>query len=108
VGMSEEDMAFYQDSYLNSQEDLNDVRLDVLKADLNGLPPSCLIASDMDPLLDDSTALATLMEQAGVLCELHLHQGVLHGFLHYSRMLDGAVSALDQSSDFLRKTFCLV
>ena len=106
--MSEEDMAFYQDSYLISQEDLNDVRLDVLKADLNGLPPSCLIASDMDPLLDDSTALATLMEQAGVPCELHMHQGVLHGFLHYSRMLDCAVSELDQSSDFLRKTFCLV
>jgi acetyl esterase len=59
----------------------------------------------MDPLLDDSTALATLMEQAGVPCELHLHQGVLHGFLHYSRMLDGAVSALDQSAEFLRKTF---
>ena len=108
VGMSEEDLAFYQDSYLNSQEDLDDVRLDVLKADLNGMPPSCLIVSDMDPLLDDSTALATLMEQAGALCELHLHQGVLHGFLHYSRMLDGAVSALDQSAEFLRKTFCLV
>ena len=107
VGMSEEDLAFYQDSYLNSQEDLGDVRLDVLKADLNGMPPSCLIVSDMDPLLDDSRALATLMEQAGALCELHLHQGVLHGFLQYSRMLDCAVSALDQSAEFLRKTFCL-
>lgn len=107
VGMSEEDLTFYQDSYLDSPEDLTDLRLDVLKANLSGIPPVCLIAADMDPLRDDSTTLAALLEQAGVSSELHLHKGVLHGFLHYSRMLDVAVTALDQGADFLRKVLNL-
>ena len=104
-GLSEENRAFYQDAYLRSPEDLLDPKLDVLGADLRGLPASCLIVSDMDPLLDDSTALAALLEKAEVPCELHLHQGVLHGFLHYSRMLDSSVTALDQGADFLREVF---
>ena len=104
-GLSEENRAFYQDAYLRSPEDLLDPKLDVLGADLRGLPASCLIVSDMDPLLDDSTALAALLEKAEVPYELHLHQGVLHGFLHYSRMLDSSVTALDQGADFLREVF---
>jgi acetyl esterase len=104
-GLSEENRSFYQDAYLRSPEDLLDPKLDVLGADLRELPASCLIVSDMDPLLDDSTALAALLEKSEVPCELHLHQGVLHGFMHYSRMLDSSVTALDQGADFLRKVF---
>ena len=106
-GLSEENRSFYQDAYLRSPEDLLDPKLDVLGADLRELPASCLIVSDMDPLLDDSTALAALLEKAEVPCELHLHQGVLHGFLHYSRMLDSSVTALDQGAEFLRKVLVL-
>ncbi|MBC8258891.1 MAG: alpha/beta hydrolase fold domain-containing protein [SAR324 cluster bacterium] len=104
-GLSEEDMTFYMNSYLHSEDDLNDVRLNVLSADLQGFPPCCLIAAELDPLLDDSTTLATLLEKADVSCELHLYESVIHGFLHYSRMLDAAVSALDQAAIFLRKIF---
>lgn len=106
-GLSEENRAFYHDAYLSSPEDLLDPKLDVLSADLRGLPLSCLIVSDMDPLLDDSTALAALLEKSGVPVEMYLHPGVLHGFLHYSRMLDAAVKALEQSADFLRRVFIL-
>jgi len=106
-GLSEENRSFYQDAYLRSPEDLLDPKLDVLGADLRGLPASCLIVSDMDPLLDDSTALAALLEKSEVPCELHLHQGVLHGFMHYSRMLDSSVTALDQGAEFLRKALVL-
>jgi acetyl esterase len=106
-GLSEENRSFYQDAYLRSPEDLLDPKLDVLGADLRELPASCLIVSDMDPLLDDSTALAALLEKSEVPCELHLHQGVLHGFLHYSRMLDSSVTALDQGAEFLRKVLVL-
>lgn len=106
-GMSEENRAFYQDSYLRSPEDLLDPKLNILDADLRGLPSSCLIVSAMDPLLDDSTALSALLEKSAVPVEMYLHQGVLHGFLHYSRMLDASVTALEQGAEFLRKTVVL-
>ena len=82
---------------------MSDYRINVLRADLNDLPPSCIIVSDMDPLLDDSKTLAFFLKKNGVDCEMHLHRGVLHGFLHYSRMLDASVRGLEQCSDFLKR-----
>tara|TARA_Y100001970_G_scaffold278403_1_gene384039 strand:+ start:810 stop:1751 length:942 start_codon:yes stop_codon:yes gene_type:complete len=104
-GMGEKDLKFYTKSYIRSREDLADFRINVLGADLSGLPPSCIIVSDMDPLLDDSKALAFFLEENGVTFEMHLHKGVLHGFLHYSRMLDASVKGLEQCSEFLKKIF---
>ena len=101
--MGEAELTFYKDSYLRTQGDFFDLRVDGLRADLHGLPSSCLIVSDLDPLLDDSITLESLLKQAGVSCELHMHQGVMHGFLHYSRMLDAAVTALEQGADFLQR-----
>ena len=101
--MSEEDLKFYTQSYIRNREDLSDSRIDVLSSDLIGLPPSCIIFSDLDPLHDDSKTLAFLMEENEIQCEMHLHRGVLHGFLHYSRMLDAAVKGLKQCSDFLKR-----
>ena len=102
-GMGEEERAFYRDSYLRSQEDLNDSRVDLLRADLHGLPSTCLIVSELDPLRDDSMALEYLLKQSGVSCEMHLHKGVMHGFLHYSRMLDDAITALGQGANFIQR-----
>ena len=103
LGMSEEDLKFYTQSYIRNMEDLSDSRINVLSSDLSGLPPTCIIASDLDPLHDDSKTLAFLMEENEIQCEMHLHRGVLHGFLHYSRMLDAAVKGLKQCSDFLKR-----
>ena len=102
-GLTKTDRDFYRNSYLNSIDDLADLRLDVLRADLGRLPPARLIVSDLDPLLDDSTTLAALFKRVGVPCELTIHPGVLHGFLHYSRMVDTAQQALDEGATFLKK-----
>ena len=103
VGMSSEDLKFFTQSYIRTREDLSDPRINLLSSDLKGFPPSCIIVSDLDPLLDDSRTLAFLMEENGITCEMNLHRGVFHGFLHYSRMLDAAVNGLKQCSDFLTR-----
>ena len=102
-GLTKSDRDFYRTSYLTSMDDLMDTRLDVLRADLQGLPATRVIACDLDPLLDDSTTLAALLRRKGVPCELSVHEGVLHGFLHYSRMMDAAQAALDEGAEFLKK-----
>ena len=102
-GLTKSDRDFYRESYLTSMDDLADLRLDVLRADLRGLPPARLIVSDLDPLLDDSTTLAALFKRVEVPCELTIHEGVLHGFLHYSRMVDAATQALEAGAVFLKK-----
>src|SRR5262249_5127525 len=44
--------------------DAADIRYDCLSADLRGLPPALIVASALDPLLDDSRALAELLAAA--------------------------------------------
>jgi len=104
-GLTRADMARYRAWLSRSPGDLQDPRFDNLSADLAGLPPAFIAAAELDPLLDDSRTLAALLGEAGVGNELIVYPGVLHGFLHYSRMVAIAMRALDDGAAALRKAF---
>lgn len=103
-GLTEDDLAYYLGCYLADPSDADSPYVDCLGADLGrGIPPTYLAAAELDPLLDDSAALAEMLGLHGV---DHVHEvfpGVLHGFLHNSRMLDAAAVALQHGGAFLRR-----
>jgi acetyl esterase len=107
-GLSNKDMDYYCDCYVRGPEDRSDNRYDILSADLRGLPPAFIAAAGMDLLLDDSITLQELMDAAGVENQLQVYDGVLHGFLHYSRTLDTASVAIDDTAGALRTAFSLM
>lgn len=107
VGLSSKDMEYYFDCYARGPEDMHDSRFNNLSADLRGLPPAFIAAASLDPLLDDSIAMQTLMEEAGVASELRIYDGVLHGFLHYTRVLDAANEAIDDAAQAVRSSFAV-
>lgn len=102
-GLSPEDLAFYRSCYLPPEADPYDPRIDMLGADLQELPPVFLAAAEFDPLLDDSLTLDALLDRSDVTHELVVYQGVLHGFLHYSLMLDAAGRAIQDGAKALLK-----
>ncbi len=104
-GLTRADMARYRSQLIRTPADLQDPRLDNLSADLGGLPPALIVAAGLDPLLDDSRALSELMSEVGGVNKLVVYPGVLHGFLHYSRLLDVATRALDDSAAELKRVF---
>jgi acetyl esterase len=104
-GLTGENLAFYERCYLGPSGDPTDARYDLLKADLRGLPPSFLGAAALDPLLDDSLALASALEAAGSETRLRVYDGVLHGFLHWSRMVPTADAALTDGAAALAAAF---
>ena len=106
-GLSNKDMDYYYDCYLRGPEDRHDDRFNVLSADLRGLPCAFIAAAGMDPLLDDSVAMHELMGEAGVESKLAIYDGVLHGFLHYSRMLDRSKEAIDDAAQAIREVFAV-
>jgi acetyl esterase len=106
-GLSNKDMDYYYDCYLRGPEDAQDDRFNVLGADLQGLPPAFIAAAGMDPLLDDSVAMHELLGEAGVESKLAIYDGVLHGFLHYSRMLDRSKEAIDDAAEAIREVFAV-
>ena len=97
-----EEKEFYLASYLSTEEDRNDPRFNVLGGDISLLPSAFIAAAECDPLQDDSTALYEAMQKAGRSATLKIYPGVLHSFIHYSRMLDQATEALRDGADALK------
>jgi acetyl esterase len=106
-GLSNKDMDYYCDCYARDPADRCDSRFDILTADLRGLPPAFIAAAGIDLLLDDSITMHQLMDAAGVSSQLKIYDGVLHGFLHYSRTLETASVAIDDTADAIRRVFAL-
>lgn len=102
-GLTESTRRFYRSCYVASEADHDDPRLNQLGADLSGLPPAFIGAAEMDPLCDNSPALAKALTAAGVANELKIYPGVLHGFLHLTRMVGTARRALDNAGDAVKR-----
>ena len=66
------------------------------------MPTAFIGAAQCDPLQDDSTALYDAMQTAGKQAALKIYPGVLHSFIHYSRMLDKATEALRDGAKALK------
>lgn len=105
-GLTEADLDYYIDAYLPDPAARRSPYFDCLGADLSwGIPPTYLASAEFDPLRDDSVALAEILSGHRISCQHEMFPGVLHAFLHNSRMLDAAVVALRQGGDFLRHAF---
>jgi len=103
-GLTEADLDYYLDAYVADPTAIRSPYLDCLSADLSwGVPATYLAAAEFDPLRDDSSALAQILTRHGVDCQHEVFPGVLHAFLHNSRMLDAAEAALRHGGDFLRR-----
>ena len=101
-GLSEARRKFYRSSYIASEADHGDPRLKHLAADVSGLPPAFLGAAEMDPLYDNTPALAEKLAGSGVATETRIYPGVLHGFIHLTRIVARAREALDDAGDAVR------
>lgn len=101
-GLGERDLDMYYSAYRGKPEDSVDPRHDSLRGDLEGLPPVHLVAVRLDPLCDDSVALAEALKVVGVPATLSIYEGVLHGFLHYSAVEPRAMAAIREGASFLR------
>ncbi|MDR0489076.1 MAG: acetyl esterase [Propionibacteriaceae bacterium] len=101
-GLTEEDLAYYMDSYLADPADARSPYVDCLSADLSTVPPCFIAAAEYDPLIDDSAALAAVLSKHGLHHRYVVYAGVLHAFLHNSRHLDTAMDALVDGAQFFR------
>jgi acetyl esterase len=103
AGLSQSQMRWIWETYLESPEQQRDWRAAPLLADLAGLPPAHLIVGSLDPLLDDSHRLAARLKEAGVPCELTVYEGINHGFIRYGRLIATARRAIADCAAALRK-----
>ena len=76
-----------------SEVDLKDTRLQLIDADLEGLPPVTLINARLDPLRSDGAKMEEALRNAGVSVERKEYEGVTHEFFGAAAVLAKAREA---------------
>jgi len=104
AGLSQTQMRWIWETYLERPEQQQDWRAAPALADLSRLPPAHLIVGSLDPLLDDSHHLTARLKEAGVPCELGVYEGLNHGFIRYDRLIAAARRAVGDCAAALSKT----
>src|SRR5689334_22543119 len=102
AGLSQTQMRWIWETYLEHPEQQCDWRAAPLFASLARLPPAHLVIGSLDPLLDDSHRLAGRLKEAGVPCDLKVYEGLNHGFIRYGRLIAAARRAVGDCAVALR------
>lgn len=79
--------------YTRSMADQQDPRINLVAANLRGLPPTTIVNAQIDPLRSDGETLATAMRAAGVPVEQRTFPGVTHEFFGLGQVVRGAFDA---------------
>ncbi|MDY0748373.1 alpha/beta hydrolase [Paucibacter sp. R3-3] len=101
--LEREEMRGFWNDYLGPDGDRDSPRAMPLKADLRGLPRTCLVVPECDVLRDSSLALAAKLGGAGVPHALQRHAGAPHSFLEAVSFSPTADEAFTQCCAWLRE-----
>ncbi|MEA1086207.1 alpha/beta hydrolase [Sphingomonas sp. CD22] len=91
--------------YQTRAADAQDPRLNLVVADLRGLPPTTIINAQIDPLRSDGETLAAAMRKAGDQVEQRTFPGVTHEFFGMGQVVRGAKDANDLAVARLKTAF---
>ncbi len=107
-GLTAEDVKFYGEIYCGKRPNpnwQNKLARPLLETDYSGLPPAFLTAAGLDPLFDDTFALAEALKAAGVPVEAQAEPDLIHGHIRARHMSDPARKSFQSISDAVRR-FC--
>lgn len=79
--------------YSTTKADAMDPRINLVKANLRGLPPVTIINAQIDPLRSDGETLQGALRAAGVSVEQRTFPGVTHEFFGMGKVVHGALDA---------------
>lgn len=102
--LTKEDIIWFTNHYLNSEEDKsNPLASPYLASTFAGLPPALVITAEYDPLRDDGERYGKRLEEAGVPVTISRRAGAIHGFM----VPDQLNPVLAESAAALRAAFAV-
>ena len=90
---------------LNSPDEAKNPLLDLVHADVSGLPPATVVTAQIDPLRSEGQAYAKHLKDAGVDTRYMNYDGVTHEFFGMSAVVDKAKAAQRFVADGLKAAF---
>lgn len=98
-------MQWFFQHYLKTPSEGNDPRISLVKADLKGMPPTTIIAAQIDPLLSEGQMLAEKLKAASVAVTYKEYVGVTHEFFGMALVIPEAKYAQELAVTELKKAF---
>ncbi|WP_237288483.1 alpha/beta hydrolase [Variovorax sp. PAMC 28711] len=98
-------IGWFVDKLLAKPEDKTNPRLDIVNANLKGLPPVTIINAQIDPLREDGAMLQSALKKAGVKVDRKLYSGVTHEFFGMGAAVKKAAEAEKLGGQALAASF---
>lgn len=95
-------LAWFGHYYARSKADQRDPRINLVAANLRGLPPVTIVNARIDPLRSDGETLAVALRKAGTAVEQRTFEGVTHEFFGMGAVVGGAREAAAYAAERLR------
>jgi acetyl esterase/lipase len=92
--LSTADLKWASRKLFRRKAEMADPRIDLIeRTDLGALPPTTVVLAEHDPLRSEGQALAAHRRRSGVWVDEQVYEGVTHGFVGLSRVVNKAVFA---------------
>ena len=98
-------MSWFTEQYFSAPSDGADPRINLVAANLAGLPPTTILNAEIDPLRSDGEELAKKMQAAGDKVEQQTFSGVTHEFFGMGAAVAKAKQAEQMAGDRLKAAF---
>lgn len=86
-------LSWFDYYYATTKADQQDPRINLVAANLRGLPPTTIVNAQIDPLRSDGETLAAAMRKAGDKVEQRTFPGVTHEMFGMGKVVEGAMEA---------------
>jgi acetyl esterase/lipase len=100
-------MQWFFQKYLRTAADGKTPLIDLVHADLQGLPAATVITAQIDPLRSEGKELADRLKEAGSDVDYKNYEGVTHEFFGMGAVVDEARQAEQQAATGLKKGFAM-
>jgi acetyl esterase len=100
--LTTEDMRWFWTHYAGTVAHEDMLVAPSLAATLEGLPPAFVAVASHDVLRDEGIAYADRLRDAGVETEIHVYEGMVHGFVAFLGVVDTADRALHDMGGWAR------
>lgn len=91
--LSTPDLKWFGHYYSRRPTDSQDPRINLVAANLRGLPPVTIVNAQIDPLQSDGVTLAAVLRRSGVQVAQRTYPGVTHEFFGMGSVVRGAAQA---------------
>jgi len=98
-------MGWFVEKYLNVPSEAYDPRINLLAANLAGLPDATVVCAEIDPLRSEGEALAEKLKSAGSEVRAHTFGGVTHEFFGMGLVVKDAAAAEQMVAHNLKRAF---